>query len=125
MGVPGVESDPSKLGFSWIVTDVSPELIELQISFADPLQISQNEEPDYLSVKVNMDYFVDENNLPLERQSFEAEIPRQLSTGEAEAIGAGAAATQAVTTAVMGSNFVINLVMAASLSQLWSMLNGL
>ena len=30
-----------------------------------------------------------------------------------------------MTTAILGSSFVINIVLAASLSQLWSMLNGL
>lgn len=53
------------------------------------------------------------------------ELPRLLSESEAESISQGAQTTQAVSSAVMGSNFLLNLILAASLSQLWSMLNGL
>lgn len=52
-------------------------------------------------------------------------IPRQLSPSEAAVISEGAGATKVAASAILSSSFFVNLILAASLSQLWSMLNGL
>ena len=54
------------------------------------------------------------------------EIPRQIpSEEEAAAIESGGESTEVGSSSVMGGNFILNLILAASLNQLWSMLNGL
>ena len=53
-------------------------------------------------------------------------VPRQIpSEEEAVAIESGGESTEAGSSIVMGGNFILNLILAASLNQLWSMLNGL
>ena len=53
-------------------------------------------------------------------------VPRKIpSEGEAAAIASLGESSGGVATGVMASNFIITLLMAGSLNQLWSMMNGL
>lgn len=54
------------------------------------------------------------------------EVPRQIpSEAEAVAIESGGESSEIGSSSIMGGNFVVNLILAASLNQLWSMLNGM
>ena len=53
-------------------------------------------------------------------------LPRQIpSAAEAAAIEGAGATSEVASTAVMGGNFIISLILAASLNQLWALMNGL
>ena len=113
---------------SWTVKTIEPKVITLNLKFRDPILVSQQaESKDHLSVTVNLAAVgVSQDGLALQDStSLQVELPRMLAQGEAEAIASAGQATEEVATAVMGGNLVINLILAASLSHLWSMLNGL
>ena len=127
--VPGLYTEPSDLHIeSWTVARIEPKVITLKLKFRDPILVSQQaESKDHLSVTVNLaSVGISQDGLALyDSTMLQVELPRMLAQGEAEAIASAGQATEAIATAVMGGNFVINLILAASLSQLWSMLNGL
>ena len=52
------------------------------------------------------------------------EIPAQMSAGEAAVVQGAATSASASLNAAMSTNFVVNLLLTGSLSQLWSMLNS-
>ena len=53
-------------------------------------------------------------------------LPRQIpSAAEAAAIEGAGATSEVASTAVMSGNFIISIILAASLNQLWALMNGL
>ena len=52
-------------------------------------------------------------------------LPRQMNGDEAATIEAAASTAESASTAAVGTNFIINIMLSASLNQLWSMMNGL
>lgn len=73
---------------TWEVIAVEKQSIDLKVAFEQPIQVSQQNQPDRFKVQVNLDFFVDEDFQVLEKQTLEVDIPRQLSDKEADAIGA-------------------------------------
>ena len=76
---------------------------------------------------LNIENFVDTIGLSLRRDAtLQSFIPRQIpSEAEAAAIENSGASSGDVSTGAMAGNFVVSLILAASLNQLWSMMNGL
>ena len=48
-----------------------------------------------------------------------------MDLNQAAAIEAAASTAESASTAAVGTNFIINIMLSASLNQLWSMMNGL
>ena len=56
---PGEGSDPEKLGLDWELTSVSDSGFGFKLKFKEPLEISQNDTPDKVKVKFNLDQIKD------------------------------------------------------------------
>ena len=52
--VAGSDSDASQLELDWEITDFSESGLDFKLVFADPLAVSQNDEPDTVKVKLNL-----------------------------------------------------------------------
>jgi len=126
-GVQDEERD--SIEFSYYATAATETEIEFKLEFKNPLVISQSSEnPERLSVVVNLD-----GSTNLDGVSFEDKVtvltsfvPRQIpSEAEAAAIASSGESSESASAAAMGSNFLVSLILAASLNQLWSMMNGL
>jgi hypothetical protein len=79
-----------------------------------------------LLVFMNFSNITDVNGLPLPDFEFQKkEMPYQIgSTTEAQAIAIAGTTATASTGILMSSNFVVNIAMSSSMSQIWSMLNS-
>ena len=73
---PEAEEDLVK---EWEVKNVTPNQIDIQLLFADPLTVSQGDEPDYFTMLLNFGNFETNsgNSLPI-NTIINAYIPRQL-----------------------------------------------
>ena len=58
--IAGADSDASKLKLDWEITGFSESGLDFKLVFADPLDVSQNDEPDTVKVKLNLTQFTDE-----------------------------------------------------------------
>ena len=143
----GAYTDESMLGYSWSAQHMTKRSLDLKITFENPIYVSMEEEHEVLRVTFNGgSLFVSEEGmlleLPQEREAIlrtrvlqqsetgnmylqlEARIPKQVPTE-----GGHATAIQALDTAASSSkfvllaNFLMNLVLSASLNQLWVMIN--
>ena len=76
---------------------------------------------------MNLEKYTDSDGLSLPRNlTLTAFIPRQIaSEAEAASIESAGSSTEDTTASIMISNFIVTLIMAGSLNQLWSMMNGL
>ena len=116
----------NEIGFDWEVSDVSDQAIDLKFTFKNPLLVSQESKPDQIICMLNLSAFTDNFGQPLRDQKLSVDVPQQVRTEE-EAIAVKESAKTVTTTAssVMGANFFLGIILALSLNQLWSMLNGL
>ena len=101
--------------------------LEIELDFNEPLDVSSGDEPDLLAVQLNLDQFKNENGKGLQESLVKYfQIPPQIATqAEADAVDVTCDATQASSQSLLGVNFLANLLLAGSLSQVWSMINGL
>lgn len=56
----GEDSSADKLDLDWEITEFSESSIDLKLIYKQPLEVSQNEEPDIVKVKMNLSQFTDE-----------------------------------------------------------------
>ena len=93
----------------------------------NPLEVSQNDEPDKIKVILNIDQITDEYGQSLPNgTSMIVDAPRQIpSEEEAVALEQSGESSETASLSVMGGNLVVNFLLAAALNHLWSMLNGL
>ena len=63
--VVGAYSDPNKINFTLSEVTMEKRKLELQLNFEDPLYISMEEEPEELEVKLLVNRFISEDELPL------------------------------------------------------------
>ena len=96
--IPGKDSDPSKLDFTWSVQEMTERQILIQMNFEDALYVSANEQPDTMRVTFADKYmFVGTNNIPMnfgrgtralqDQQQYlilEREMPRQIQRGSTQ-----------------------------------------
>ena len=59
LSVAGSDSDVDKLNLEWNITEFSEKGIDFKLVYVDPLEVSQNEEPDIALVKLNLGQFTD------------------------------------------------------------------
>ena len=57
---PGEDSISDMLNLDWEITEFSEKGIDFKIIYKDPLEVSQNDEPDIVKVKLNLSQFTDE-----------------------------------------------------------------
>ena len=62
---PGGDSEGSKLDLDWEVIDYSEKSIDFKLSYKNPLEVSQNDVPDLVKVRLNLSNFTDEYGQPM------------------------------------------------------------
>ena len=110
----------------WEIVSVSPHLIEIDLTFAKPLYVSQGVERDKLIMQVALSQFVDQNKgrLPVTVNKIK-DVPLQAkSKSEVEACEEVASSSYEASTGTCAFQILISLLTKASLSQLWGMLNS-
>ena len=127
LSVAGEDSSADMLGLDWEILSFSPLGLDFKLFYTDPLEISQNAEPDIAKVVLNLSQFTDEYGQAMaDGTILEVEIPRQIpSQEEADALEESGETAEGTSSITMGSNFILNLILAASLNHLWSMINGI
>lgn len=110
----------------WTVTSLTSRDMSVKMSYKDPLAVSQGYIPHQMMAFLNFSNFTDSKGVPMPDFEFLVEnVPMQeRSDSEAElseSIAVGALATLGFIT---GTGFVLNMLISASLSQLWSMINS-
>ena len=107
---------------------ISEDAIDIQVYYKNPLEVSQAEEADFVAITLNgFDAFQDENGRKLPSHLVKKyKIPAQFKDSqEAEAYEETSTATGTSTKVAMGSNVLLNTLLAGSLSQIWGAINGL
>ena len=125
--IAGEMSDPDLLRFNYTLTDIDSREITIKFKWEHPLELSQNDPPERMRLVLNMEKYVDEDGLSLERDlRLTCYVPRQvLSEDEVNAISAGGIGSNASSGGAMFFSFVSSFMVGASLNYLWSMMNGL
>ena len=102
--------------------------MDINISFVDPIEVSQDIEADYILLSLNgFDIFEDENGISLPKSLVKKILlPAQYASYE-EGVSVDNISTGAKTmnSSILGSNFVVNLLLVGSMSQVWGAINGL
>jgi hypothetical protein len=98
----------------------------VQLNFTNAIQVSAND-PDMLEAKfVGNFFFFDQDGMVLPKdKTIYKELPLQMQFGSKEtaALVAVAEVANSASNGVLASNLVLNIVLSASLQQLWSMVN--
>lgn len=58
--IPGIETVVDVLNLDWEINEVNEDGIDFKLKYKDPLEVSQNEEPDKVLVTLNLASFTDE-----------------------------------------------------------------
>ena len=117
--LPGDYSDPDRLGYTQQIIAYSQTQIQIKLSFENPVEVSADiKEPE--SVKIEFpgyQYFFDSEGLSIASDTLLVDaLPPQIPEGGlAAAIEENQVLAQAIVQVLVGGNFVINLVFAASL----------
>jgi len=122
---PGEDSDPENLGFTWRAVSQTPTTLTIQLIFENALYISANPIKDTLRITiVDPLMFFGANGLLVEKKNREItrDIPAQLSESAKEVQQAIDNASQGAR-AAMGLNFLVTLLLSASLNYLLGMVN--
>ena len=127
MGVTGKSGaeDGEMFVFDWALTEVTNFAIAIELTFENPIMISQGEEPDSVDLAIDLSEFKAKNGYRMSPMVMNIQLPRQMNVDSAAAIESAAATAESASTAAVGTNFLINIMLSASLNQLWSMMNGL
>ena len=56
----GGDSDPEKLGLDWELVESGEEGFNFKLIYKNPLEVSQNDEPDKIKVILNIEHIIDE-----------------------------------------------------------------
>ena len=77
--IPGADSVVDVLNLDWEIKEATEEGIDFKLKYKDPLEVSQNEEPDKVLVTFNLASFTDEYGQRLGNDTtIEVEVPRQI-----------------------------------------------
>ena len=116
--IPGVYSDPSVLGFTYNITGMSGTEIDFKFTFDKPLAISQELEPERVNITLNMERFTHPDGLEMAGYAIMTSfVPRQIpSEAEAKSIEDSGSSSETSSTVVMVTNFLVSLILAASLN---------
>ena len=97
---------------------MTPKEIKIALTFAKPLEVSQGDEQDVLSIFAGLGAYKDKDGINLPSFVFlNKELPRQNSSGGViKTVESAGATSSAGTASVMGANFVLNLLLTGSLN---------
>jgi len=123
--VPGEDSDPASMGLTWRAVSQTPTTLTIQLVFDNALYISANQLKDILKITiVDPLMFFGANGLMVEQKNreFTREMPAQLNESAKEVQKAIEYSAQSAR-AAMGLNFLVILLLSASLNYLLGMVN--
>ena len=116
--LPGIDSDPSKHKFWWEAVAQTSTTLDLQMVFEDAKFISANADKETLDITFWDEFlFMSEEGLVIEekKRTIRREMPPQLSANDAEVQSAIDSASNSAK-GVMAANFLISLILSASLN---------
>lgn len=111
----------------WELLSLGPEGFEIRLNFTNPIMISSGDDPDLLLIQMDLSDFEDENGQKFPSSLVKySQIPTQIpSLEEAKQVEEQGSTASSSSKSAVGSNFIVNILMAGSLSQVWGMINGL
>ena len=111
----------------WELLSLGPEGFEIRLNFTNPIMISSGDDPDLLLIQMDLSDFEDENGQKFPSSLVKySQIPTQIpSLEEAKQVEEQGSTASSSSKSAVGSNFIVNIMMAGSLSQVWGMINGL
>ena len=114
--MPGRDSDISKLNFRAEVESYSSSKINVKFRFDDPLQVSQNRDPERIKVVINMSNFTNSRDEEiiglLNMTSF---IPRQMKNDWQASLVESTGDSVTITILIVGIiSFTVTILLAAS-----------
>ena len=123
----GTDSHVELLDFSFSIESISPTEIVFQMEYADPLEVSQWEEPEVLEIVINMEKYTDPDGLSLARNlTLHTFNPRQIPNPDAaSSIASYGSFLAVILILLIVSNGFITLVLSLSFEHLWSLFNAL
>ena len=97
---------------------MTPKEIKIALTFTKPLEVSQGDEQDVLSIFAGLGAYKDKDGINLPAFVFlKKELPPQNPPGDViKTVESAGAASSAGTASVMGANFVLNLLFTGSLN---------
>jgi len=125
---PGEFSDDKRLKFDWIVVEQTPTSIRIQLYFNEAKFISANGDPEILMIMFrDPEMFRGVNTLLIkpDKRTLQRVLPGQLQVSEEGTAGIEAAVKNAEKgmATVVAANFVLTLLISASMNHLLSMIN--
>ena len=123
---PGRSTSKENLALSYNITEYVERKMTVQLNFTSAIQVSAND-PDTLEAKfVGNFFFFDQDGMVLPKdKTIYKELPLQMQFGSkaTAALVAVAEVANSASNGVLVSNLALNIVLSASLQQLWSMVN--
>ena len=101
------------------------------MDFEEPFYVSSSQEKDVVHVEfIDQGFFISKQGIPMnfdeEHRTLDTdyEIPTQLSSDMADVLQNAADVAGASTVSITAGNFVLNIILAGSLSSLWQMIES-
>ena len=109
----------------WRVTSISPVKLSLRLTFENPLEVSQGDEPDNLLVRFKRGKFTDLDGLSLPPDLTKmANLPSQALASHVPALEAISEEGSKAMKSVLGANSAVSFAATAPLRQVWGLLNA-
>ena len=105
---------------------LDPHGVELQLTFASPDSVSQEEAPDLILLQVELGEYKDLNgvNMPESVVKYSA-FPRQIASAEeAQTVGEASATARWTAWSSVGGSVVVNTLIAGAMDEVWSLINS-
>ena len=123
-GVKAVEYD-------WRIMSFRDQELEIDLDFQEPIWVSASQQKDVVRVEfIDQGFFISKQGIPMnfdvkdQTLDTDYEIPTQLSDDLADVLQSAADAAGASTLSLTAGNFVLNIILAGSLSSLWQMIES-
>ena len=76
---PGSESNPDLMNLDWEINGFTDSSLDFKLIYKNPLEISQGNEPDIVTIVLNLGRFTDEYGQPMANGiTMSVEVPRQI-----------------------------------------------
>ena len=121
--IEGQEEEVSDNLTSWNVTSITKTELRLALNFSRPVEVAQGDEKDSLVISARLGSYKDVDGIHFPEFVFILGVlPKQNpSAEEISYVEQAAIAVSTGATAIMGSNFLINVIFSVSLASMWSM----
>ena len=121
----GAYSKDLNLSMSYNITSYALKTLDVAIVFDNPLQVSSMADPDQVVLEfVGNQFFFDKFGSTISAgKTLSAKLPKQMNSKTASTIQTVTVVMKQATNTLMAGNLALNIILSASLQQLWSMIN--